>query len=141
VTANIVELISQLGSREARERELAAAYLGDVVEASSLSDGDHETVAAALVRAAVDEDNVSARESQLHAVTYFFELSFRTVQPLIALMPTLDAEQIDYCLGILAATRDPAAEAAIRSFIEHSDERIRVSANDALTELRGRFLD
>ena len=138
MTPYIAELIDQLRSDTAKRRELAADYLGDLLEGSSLTTGDHEIIAAALVRAALDESNVDTRESQLNAIAYSFELSFGTVEPLIALMSSLDAEQIDYCLWILAATHDPAAEPTITSYAQHTDDRIRTSAREALKELQGR---
>lgn len=70
-------------------------------------------------------------------MTYSFQLFFGTVEPLIHLMPSLAAEQLDHCLGILAATHDPAAGAAITNYAEHPDDRIRASVKEALIELRG----
>lgn len=132
------ELVEQLQSENAKQRELAAEYLGDLLEGSSLAAADHNTIAAALVRAALDERDVDARESQLNAIASSHELAFETVEPLTALMPSLDTEQLDYCLGILATTHDPAAEPTIKSYTKHPDDRIRTSAQEALAELPGR---
>jgi hypothetical protein len=137
VTPEVMKLLNQLGSDDAHERDVAADYLSDLLDGPSLSPADDDSIGAALVRSAIQEGNVDARESQLHAMTYSFQLSFGTVEPLIHLMPSLGAEQLDHCLGILAATHDPAAEAAITNYAEHPDDRIRASVKEALIELRG----
>lgn len=85
--------------------------------------------------AAVEESDVAARESQLNAIGFSFELELGTVEPL---MPSLDPEQLDYCLGILASTHDPAAEPTIVAYLQHADDRVRSDAQEALAELLGR---
>lgn len=132
------ELMVRLESADPRQRELAADILGDRLEQGALLKPDHDLVAAAIVRSALNETDNDARESQLNALGYSFDLTLPIVEPLIALMPKLDKWQLGYCLDILAATHNPMADATIVAYTDHPDEDVRANAKEALIELHGR---
>jgi hypothetical protein len=139
VSAEVDGLLGQLGSADPKQRGLAAAYLGDLLERAALAQPETERVAAALVAAALREPDNDAREELLHALASTMQgLPLALVWPLCELLPRLDLQQLDYCLYILAATHDAAAEAVIVPFMDHPDPAIRECAREALTELRGR---
>lgn len=138
MSTGAAELTEQLRSDDPQQRELAAEYLSDLLQDQSLSQREHNVIGAALVGAAMIETSMDARESQLNALGTSFELTFTTVAPLIALMESLEVEQLRYCLAVLAATHDPAAEPTIASYAGHADERVRSEAREALIELAGR---
>lgn len=130
-------LLGQLGSADPKPRELAADHLGDLLERAILEQPETERVAATLVAAALREPDNAAREAQLHALASTMQrLPLALVWPLCELLPRLDVWQLDYCLSILAATHDAAAEPVIAPFMDHPDPAARASAKEALSELR-----
>jgi hypothetical protein len=137
MNAELDRLLGQLGSEHPKQREFAADSIGDWLERATLAQPDTERVAATLVAAALREPNHAAREAQLHALAMTTQqLPLALVRPLGGLLPRLDLEQLGYCLSILAATHDTAAEAAITPFMDHPDPAVRACAKEALTELR-----
>ncbi|MFI6823510.1 hypothetical protein ACIBJE_21545 [Micromonospora sp. NPDC050187] len=134
--------LAGLTHHDARQRDLTAETLGDLLRTGTLDHSDAETTVAALVTPATNDPDVVVQESALHAIAEAFahyELPlrlFHTLQrQLPAMPPTLLAE---YALDILAATHDPNARPTIEAFLKHPEPAVLLAAAQAITELSGR---
>ncbi|MFE5627100.1 hypothetical protein ACFQ8S_34210 [Streptomyces virginiae] len=72
------------------------------------------------------------RESALHATC----AAYRVVEPLGVAADDFEPVLLDYVLGILAATHDPAALPVVERFLRHPHPEVRRVAAEEVKELR-----
>ena len=140
---NLQATLAALIHNEARQRDLAAAALGDLVRGGLLDRADTERVVGHLVTTVIADTDPTVRETALNSIAEAFihvELPLSLVQPLQHRLRHMDAEELDYAFYILAATHDLAAGPALRAFLDHADPAVRRYAAEALQELPGRRL-
>ncbi|NUT96200.1 MAG: hypothetical protein HOY78_29655 [Saccharothrix sp.] len=130
-----------LGSAEPRDREVAAAELGDLLRGGGLDAATTERAVARLVEVAVEDSDRDVVEEALHAIGEVHEVPLRLVLPLTRRMPGWDEHLLDHALAILACTHDPAAKALVEAYADHPHPGVRRSAAEALVELPGRQVD
>jgi HEAT repeat protein len=138
---NLQATITALTHNEARQRDLAAAALGDLLRGARLDQADTERIVGHLVTTVVTDTDPTVRESALNSIAEAFnhaELPLRLVQPLQHRLRHMNPAELDYALYILAATHDPAVGPALNAFIDHPDPAVRRYAAEALQELPGR---
>ncbi|WP_020521656.1 HEAT repeat domain-containing protein [Catelliglobosispora koreensis] len=135
-------ILTELAGSEARQRERAAAELGDLFEAGVLDQDEAELAVAALVDLALAEGAGSVAGESLNSLgkaSIHYWPSYSTVSRLITLLPGASVAEIEHILDILASTHDPAAKQIILSYVEHPHVVVRQAAADALEELPGRI--
>jgi hypothetical protein len=126
---------------DARERDLAADYLGDVLRGTSLEQADADLAVSRLVELLATENDLSVQESALNALADAFdhhELGLQVFEPVVPRMSAMTPALLEYMLYVLSATHDPNARPAIEAFSDHPDAVVRGYVTEALTELLGR---
>jgi len=138
---NLQAALDALTHADARQRDLAADQLGDLLRTAALTQADTERAVTHLVTVAVTDADWTVRESALNSIVEAFngkQLPLRLFQPLQHHLAAMPPALLDHALYILAATHDPAARPAIEAFINHPDSNVRRYAAEALSELPGR---
>ncbi|MFJ7155870.1 HEAT repeat domain-containing protein [Streptomyces sp. NPDC101118] len=119
-------------------RHLCLDAIGDVLETGRLGQDDVERTVGRLVAVALAEEDHTTQESALHAVSTaaaHHELPYRLVEPLAAGADHFPPLLLEYVVGVLGATHDPAALPAVERFLSHPREGVRREAADAVYEL------
>ncbi|MCP3805099.1 NAD(P)H-dependent oxidoreductase [Allokutzneria sp. A3M-2-11 16] len=132
------DAVSRLAHPDPRQRELAAAELGDLLRGNALDATGVEVVITGLVNLALGDDDPVIIEEALHAISegaYRRILPSHLVMPLVRRMPSLTPELLEYVLDILASTRDPAVRPVLIAHLDHALPAIRDAAAGALPEL------
>ncbi|WP_197684034.1 FMN-dependent NADH-azoreductase [Allokutzneria albata] len=130
--------LTRLAHPEPRQRELAAAELGDLLRGNALKARAAETVIAGLVDLVLRDHDPVVTEEALHAIGEGLphrDPPSQLVMPLVQRMPSLAPNLLEHVFGILACTRDRAVRPVIKSYSDHAVPAVRDAAADALTEL------
>ncbi|MFJ7298969.1 hypothetical protein [Streptomyces sp. NPDC099088] len=117
---------TSLGSASARERDVWADSVGDLLEQPYLAQADAERLVGWLVQLAVSDHDDAVRESALHAVAAAgapYELPFAVVEPLAVHIDGFKPVVLEYVLSSLSATHDERARPVIEPFLTHADAR------------------
>ncbi|MGW7486622.1 HEAT repeat domain-containing protein [Streptomyces sp. NPDC054786] len=124
---------------DARQREVWADSLGDLLGSAYLTQADAERVVRWLVQWAVSDMDYAVRESALHAVSEAgvqYELPYTALAPLAANIDSFEPLLLEYVLCSLSATHDKRALRAVEPFLTHPDAGVREEAVLAMAELR-----
>jgi HEAT repeat protein len=127
-----------LTSRDADQRDVAAAELGDLLRGNALDADAVRLVVGRLVSLVVNEPVAKVRESALNSISEAFDLHslpLDVVEPLTAAMPTMVRELLEHALYILGATHAQQARPLIESFLHHPDPAVREEARRAAAEI------
>ena len=127
-----------LDSADARQRELWADDLGDLLESACLQHAEAERAVGRLVQLAVAAGDHAVRESALHAVAEAgvpYELPYAVVEPLADNIGAFEPLLLGYVLCSLSATHDERARGPIEPFLTHPDADVRREARFAMAEL------
>ncbi|WP_327364149.1 MULTISPECIES: hypothetical protein [unclassified Streptomyces] len=131
---------TMLNSADARQRELWADNLGDLLESAYLRHADAERVVGWLVQLAVTDGDYALRESALHAVAAAavpYELPYEVLESLATHIYAFEPLLLEYVLFSLSATHDERARRPIETFLAHPDPDVRRDAELAMSELGG----
>jgi HEAT repeat protein len=130
------DLLARLDAADPRERDEAAAGLGDLLRGAAFDQRTTERVVAALVALALRERDRTVTEQALYSIGEAGgRIPLRVVEPLVARMSTLDNELVGYVLDILGSTRDPTVRPVLDRFVADPDPAVRRSAEEAIAEL------
>ncbi|MFD8380606.1 HEAT repeat domain-containing protein [Streptomyces sp. NPDC059679] len=132
------EEVLRLDSTDARQREVWADDLGDLLESACLQRAEAEQVLGWLVQMAVTAGDHAVRESALHAVAEAgvpYELPYSVVEPLADNIAAFEPLLLEYVLFSLSATHDERARGPIEPFLAHPDPDVRREARFAMAEL------
>jgi HEAT repeat protein len=143
VTGIAQDALARLAHPDSRQRELAAAELGDLLRSDAVDLTNAELVITRLVELVLTDQEHTIAEEALNSIGEGFghlELPLRLVMPLVRRMPSLPPDLIEYALNILGCTHDPAARPMIVAYLEHPVPAVRDSAEEALRELPGRHV-
>lgn len=141
VTGVAQDAMARLAHPDSRQRELAAAELGDLLRADAVDLTNAELVVTRLVELVLTDQEHTIAEEALNSISEGFghrELPLRLVMPLVPRMPSLPPDLIEYALNILACTHDATARPVIAAYLDHPVPAVRDSAEEALRELPGR---
>lgn len=135
------QVVTRLRSVNAKERDLAASELTDWLEEGSLPNEIFTMLVSELLQAASKEKDSVVKESIYNALSSASMSSRSSLvnwNPVVEAMPTLNRACLEHALVILGFVGRPEFQAAIMPYIEHADERIRRSAEEALEENKAR---
>jgi hypothetical protein len=132
------KLLDGLRSGAAAERDLAAAELGDFLEADSIGDGDFLTTMHALLKGALAEKDATAKESMFNSLS-LAAVSPRAVHwdwsPVVAELPNLPPDCLEHALYLLAYSGNVAYRQFVEPYRTHRDADVRTAAEEALRML------
>ncbi|WP_246040746.1 hypothetical protein [Streptomyces cadmiisoli] len=135
---HMLSALEALTNRDARERDVAAAELGDLLRGTALDADSARLVVGRLVSLAVNDLVTEVRESALNSISEAFDhynLPLDLVEPLTVAMPTMERELLEHTLYILGATHAPRARHLIEPFLDHPDPAVREDARIAAAEI------
>ncbi|MGW6273968.1 hypothetical protein [Streptomyces sp. NPDC055060] len=123
----------------AREREIWADGLGDLLASGGLEQADAERAVGRLVQVAVRDAEYAVREAALHALSEAavrYALPYGVLGPLAAHIDGFAPPLLEYVLFSLSATHDVRALQPVEPFLTHADAGVREEAERAVAELR-----
>lgn len=135
LVAEVEKLLGQLVAANPRERELAAAYLGDLLEADQIHGKLLQSVVDDLTRRALMEENPDARETMFSALV---DAGMRTrvaCNSIADALACLDKACLEYALILLGWSGQLEYKGLISRYLQDSDETIRQTAAEAIGEL------
>lgn len=106
--ATVKRLVRQLADGEPKVRELAAAYLGDLLIGACRADADTASIVLPLVDALEREADPVVQEEIAHSLGHLVEYGTvpdAIVEPLRVRMPRLCREAADHVADVLEAAR------------------------------------
>jgi Mg/Co/Ni transporter MgtE len=131
-------LLSRLGTQKARDREVAAAEIGDYLEAGAIGPGDYPFLVHELMEAALRETDPDARESLFNALSEA-SLSQKSGEidwdPIWVALDELPADCLEHALVILGSARQPRYRAKVEKYLSYPDEGVRETAAAALAQM------
>jgi hypothetical protein len=137
----IDDRLARLDSSDARERDLAAAELGDILEADVLTLPQLKKAVRKLLAVAGRETDAATRESIYHALGE----ADRTKgadrlnwDPVAEAVDTLPLDCLEYALSLLGFSGKAEYEAKVRRFVTHPDEGVRDTALDSLAQIEAK---
>ena len=132
------KLVDGLRSGAAAERDVAAAELGDFLEAGYISDVDFPTTMHALLAAALAEKDSTAKESMFNALSLAAALPravHRDWSPVVAELPNLAPDCLEHALYVLGYSGNGAYRPIVEPYCAHRDADVRTAAKEALRML------
>jgi hypothetical protein len=135
---DLKEILSRLYSSDAVIREVAAAELGDLMEADYLKSKDFQMTVKQLIPAALREADWSAKERMFDALS--FASSSKNAakinwDPIAKVVAELDVACLEHALIILGDSGNPKYRCYIERFLHHPEVSIAETAADALTQI------
>ena len=129
------KLLNGLRSQTVAERDLAAAELGDFLEADYVGDGDFPTTIHALLKGALAEKDETAKESMFNALSIAAALP-RAVHwdwsPVVAALPNLAPDCLEHALYLLGYSGNGAYRRFVEPYRTHRDADVRTAAKEPL---------
>ena len=138
VSQEIDKRLARLKSADPKTRDLAAAEIGDYLEADRLSPPCLQRAVHTLMTFAFRESDETARESIFNALSIASECSDTSGidwGPIAARLDELPVDCLEHALVILGFSGNPKYRTKIRSFLSHPDESIRATAADSMAML------
>jgi hypothetical protein len=138
---DIDDMLARLDSSEASGRGLAAAELGDLLEADVLTGPQLKKAVWKLLATACRETDPAARESMYHALG---EAGMTRGAdrlnwgPIAEAVDTLPLDCLEHALFILGFAGRAEYEEKVRRFITHPDEGVRSIALDSLAQIEAK---
>jgi hypothetical protein len=132
------DLLKRMHAADPRERDLAAAELGDLFEADYLQERDFVMAIPKLIQAALAESDPVAKESMFDALSSAATLEkagLVTWEPIAAHIEELAPDCLEHALVILGFTGDVKYRPVIKPFLRHPDKYIQEEAREALLML------
>lgn len=129
-----------LKSDNAETRNLAAAEIGDYLEADHLDKDSLAVVLRPLMAFALAETDEAVKETLFRALSTAAEVGDVPGidwSPIAARLDELPADCLEHALGLLGFSGNPKYRNEIKRFSNHPDEDVRRTAADALAVLEG----
>jgi len=127
--------VAQLDSADPRIRDLAAAEIGDLLEADVVSEAEFQSLAPLLIARAVAEKDPDVKEGLFHAISSSAVEKLSgpiNLDPIAASLEELDVGCLEHALYILGFSGNSKYRKRLKQFVSHADEDIRRDAADAL---------
>ena len=140
VLNEIEKRLTSLKSGDPKERFLAAAEIGDYLEANCLDKKSLRGVIHALIPVALGETDDFAKESLFNALSTALEVTDVPGvdwDPIAQELSDLPLTCLEHAVAILGFSGNPKYRSKIKSFLTHPDEDVRSTADDALKVLDG----
>jgi hypothetical protein len=138
---DLSELLQRLESPNPRDRDLAAAELGDLLEADYLNLREYLRTVRRLIKAALAEPDAVARECMFNSLSYASILpkaARSNWDPIADALGKLDNPCLEHALGILGDVGKPEYESFLAPYTRHSKDFICIAAKEALDAIAWR---
>ncbi len=138
VAFNMKDFLARLHAADSRARDVAAAEIGDLLEADQLGEKDFKSAVRVLMKAALAERDPEAKESMFNALsaaatsTRSWPMNW---DPIVAALPNLAPDCLEHALVIVGFSGDAKYRPRIDPFLNHPDSDVRQEALDALQML------
>lgn len=131
-------LLARLESKDARCRDVAAAEIGDLMEADYLTKRDYRKAVKSLIAAIERETDLDAKESMFNALSFASSSDNAAAinwDPIADRLDALDVACLEHALIILGDSGNAKYKPLLKRFLDHGNEVIASTAADALKTL------